>query len=150
MPSYWQKFSVSIGRASLKEVTFTFLEWFNQNQSTYFWLGTLKWIQFWETIQDIDITVSNKFAPIVPHLNVLEPVSWLQVGEPMGVLDVGVHHILQLAQRLPHHVDVVNVQEHQLSILICVFTFVTAPLHLSSLKIRGRKRLEAQRMLGYF
>lgn len=81
--------------------------------------------------------------PSVSHLNVLEPVSGLQVGEPMGVLDVGVHHILQLAQRLPHHVDVVNVQEHQLSILICVFAFVAAPLHLNRLKVRGRKTLEA-------
>lgn len=84
------------------------------------------------------------------HLNVLEPVSGLQVGEPMGVLDIGVDHILQLAQRLPHHVDVVNVQEHQLSVLIRVFAFVTAPLHLNSLKIRGRKRLEARRTLCYF
>lgn len=60
----------------------------------------------------------------------LKPVSGLQIGEPVGVLNVGVDHVLQLAERLSHHVDVVNVQEHQLSVLIGVFTFVTTPFHL--------------------
>lgn len=60
----------------------------------------------------------------------LKPMSGLQIGEPVGVLNVGVDHVLQLAERLSHHVDVVNVQENQLSILIGVFTFVTTPFHL--------------------
>lgn len=64
------------------------------------------------------------------HLDMLKPVSGLQIGEPAGILNVGVDHVLQLAERLSHHVDVVNVQENQLSILIGVFTFVTTPFHL--------------------
>lgn len=48
----------------------------------------------------------------------------------MGVLNVGVDHVLQLAERLSHHVDVVNIQEHQLSVLIGILAFITTPFHL--------------------
>ena len=68
------------------------------------------------------------------HLDVLKPVCGLQIGEPVGVLDVGVDHILQLAEWLSHHMDVVNIQEHQLSILIGILTFITTTLHLKKKK----------------
>lgn len=58
-------------------------------------------------------------------------MSGLQVGQPNGVLDVGIDHVLQLAQRLPHHVDVVDVQEKQLSVLIRILTLVSATFHLN-------------------
>ena len=38
----------------------------------------------------------------------------------MGLLHVGVADVLEFLQRLSHHVDVVDVQEHQLRVLILV------------------------------
>lgn len=32
------------------------------------------------------------------HLDVLKPMSGLQIGEPVGVLDIGVDNFLQLAE----------------------------------------------------
>lgn len=64
------------------------------------------------------------------NLDVLKPVSGLQIGEPVGVLNIGVDHILQLAERLSHHMDIVNIHEDQLSILICIFTFIPSSFHL--------------------
>lgn len=64
------------------------------------------------------------------HLDVLKPMSGLKIGEPVGVLNVRVNHVLQLAEWLSHHVDVVNIQEHQLSILISILTFITTSFHL--------------------
>lgn len=64
------------------------------------------------------------------HLDVLKPMSGLQIGEPVGVLDIGVDNFLQLAERLPHHVDIVNIQENQLSVLIGILAFISTPFHL--------------------
>lgn len=74
------------------------------------------------------------YVVINAHLDVLEPMSGLQIGEPVGVLNVGVDHVLQLAKRLPHHVDVVNIQEHQLCVLIGILTFITTSFHLKKKK----------------
>lgn len=79
------------------------------------------------------------------HLDVLKPVSGLQIGEPVGVLDVGVDHVLQLAEGLSHHVDVVNIQEHQLSVLIRILTFITTPFHL-----KENKQVETGWVLRWF
>lgn len=48
----------------------------------------------------------------------------------MGVVDAGIDGFLHLPERLSHHMDVVNVQEHQLSILIRILTFKSTPFHL--------------------
>lgn len=59
------------------------------------------------------------------YLDVLQPVSGLQTGEPVRLLHVGVNNVFQLLQWLPHHMDVVDIQENKLSILIGIFTFIT-------------------------
>ena len=63
------------------------------------------------------------------HLNVLQPVGGLQAGQPMGLLDVGVDDIFELLQGLPHHVDVVDVQEDELCVLVLI-AFVAASCSL--------------------
>ena len=56
----------------------------------------------------------------------VQPASRLQVGQPPLVLDVGEAHVLDLAQALPHHVDVVDVQEDKLGTLIVIFILISS------------------------
>ena len=56
----------------------------------------------------------------------VQPVGRLQVGQPPLVLDVGEAHVLDLAQALPHHVDVVDVQEDKLGTLIVIFVLISS------------------------
>ena len=56
-----------------------------------------------------------------------QPVGGLQIRqEPIGVLNPGRAHLLHLPQALPHHMDIVNVQEDQLDAGVVFFTFVAA------------------------
>lgn len=66
------------------------------------------------------------------HLHMLQPVSGLQAGQPVRLLHVGVDDVLELLQRLPHDMDVLDVQEDELCVLVLV-TFI-APS--SGLKVR--------------
>ena len=53
---------------------------------------------------------------------------------PDLVLDVWEAHVLDLAEALPHHVDVVNVQEDKLGTLVVILVLIpTSPTH----NIRG-------------
>ena len=56
----------------------------------------------------------------------VQPVGRLQVGQPPLVLDVGEAHVLDLAQALPHHVDVVDVKEDKLGTLIVIFVLISS------------------------
>lgn len=48
--------------------------------------------------------------------NILQPVCGIYGRVPVKFVYGGVDHLLQLAQRLPHHMDVGNLQEYQLCI----------------------------------
>lgn len=61
----------------------------------------------------------------------LQPVGGLQVGQPVRLLDAGVHHFPELPQGLPHHVDVVDVQKHQLRVLVRVLALIATTLGLA-------------------
>lgn len=43
--------------------------------------------------------------------DILQPASGIYGRVPVRFINGGVDHILQLAQRLPHHMDVRNFQE---------------------------------------
>lgn len=56
--------------------------------------------------------------------NILQPVCGIYGRVPVKFVYGGVDHLLQLAQRLPHHMDVGNLQEYQLCIGIETFALV--------------------------
>ena len=77
----------------------------------------------------------------------VQPVGRLQVAQPAVVLDVGETHVLHLeqskcedyqnkigstvtdlAETLPHDVYVVDVEEHQLRVLVVVLALIAAAL----------------------
>ena len=60
-------------------------------------------------------------------VQVMEPIGVVDVGEPFGVVDDGEAHVLDFAEGLPHHVDVVDVQKVELGIRIDVLVFVSEP-----------------------
>ena len=70
--------------------------------------------------------IGNLHRPGEDLLDVVQPASRLQVGQPPLVLDVGEAHVLDLAQALPHHVDVVDVQEDKLGTLIVIFILISS------------------------
>ena len=70
--------------------------------------------------------IGNLHRPGEDLLDVVQPAGRLQVGQPPLVLDVGEAHVLDLAQALPHHVDVVDVQEDKLGTLIVIFILISS------------------------
>ena len=58
--------------------------------------------------------IRNLHRPRENLLDVVQPVGRLQVTQPPLILDVGEAHVLDLAKTLPHHVNVVDVEEDQL------------------------------------
>lgn len=56
----------------------------------------------------------------------MKPVGVVNVGEPLGVVDHRETHVLHFAERFPHYVDVVDVQELELCIGVDVLIFVSA------------------------
>ena len=72
--------------------------------------------------------VGNLHCPGEDLLDVVQPVGRLEVGQPPLVLDVGEAHVLDLAEALAHHVDVVNVQEDKLGTLVVILVLIpTSP-----------------------
>lgn len=64
------------------------------------------------------LTISK--AMLIYYLHMFEPVCGLQAGQPVGLLHVGVDDVLELLQGFPHDMDVLDVQEDELSVLILI------------------------------
>ena len=59
-------------------------------------------------------------------------MSRLQITQPPLIINHWETHVLHLPQTLPHHVDVVDVEEHELCVLITVLILVSSTLgHVS-------------------
>lgn len=65
-----------------------------------------------------------------PHPYILQPVRPVHTGEPPCLINGRVRDLLQFAQGLSHHVDVVDLQEHELRVGVSAFTFVPSALGL--------------------
>lgn len=64
------------------------------------------------------------------HPDVLQPVRLVDSRVPVGLVDGGVNHVLHLPQRLPHDVDVGDLQEVQLHVWVDALALVPSILCL--------------------
>lgn len=55
----------------------------------------------------------------------LQPIGGLQSREPLCFIDIRVTQLLELPQRFPHHVDVMDIQENQFGVLIGILGLVS-------------------------
>ena len=77
--------------------------------------------------------VGNLHCPGEDLLDVVQPVGRLEVGQPPLVLNVGEAHVLDLAETLPHHVDVVDVEEDQLcTVIVILILIASSPRHIGN------------------
>lgn len=74
--------------------------------------------------------------------NVLQPVSLIDGRMPVGFINGGIKHVLQLPLRVPDHMDVGDLQEDQLSVGIETFTF--KPSVFSLVTDAGMKEVRAE------
>ena len=56
----------------------------------------------------------------------IQPVRGLEVAQPPLILNVREAHVFDLAEALPHDVNVVNVQEDELRTLIVILILIPA------------------------
>lgn len=64
--------------------------------------------------------VDTVYRASFSYFDMFQPVCGLQTRQPVGLLHVRVDNVFELLQRLPHHVDVLDVQEHQLCVLVLI------------------------------
>lgn len=73
-----------------------------------------------------------------PHLDVLQPVGLVNGRVPRGLVDGGVDHLLEFPQRVPHHMDVGDLQEAQLHVGVEALALVSAIFGLRrNMAVRG-------------
>lgn len=58
----------------------------------------------------------------------LEPLGFIQVAEPVFLVNGGVAHVPQTLQTFSHRVDVVNVQEVNCALVVATHSFKTQTL----------------------